>query len=386
MDKDNIKNELDRVITEAAVSGEKITKKAQKVSKEENDAYYKDVEKKMSEYDKDLKTEDEDAIDPKKVNIDGDDKEYHDEMEIRNGQEMLNYDNDPGEVFTDRALKAIEGDSTMGNKTYTGDENGNTEPVWGASDAEFGKKLVDTIKSSKKKRDDGTPARHQFGDDIEVAKGDPAVKSKKNAIGEGMKRIKFKKAFNGVQNAINLIPEAFKVENKKFELTDGNENYLVEWKDNHANILTASDDNMLSESFNKIKHLMGFKVGSDSGSLDANARVNENRRLFENATGVAFGSQGNGFTNEDHRDDEFYDPSYDDPYEEASEHWEDDGDEKVDETASDSGFGKWGKKEWAPGEEEEMDASVKASGDRWEAKRKEKLNKQYANLGKNKKQ
>ena len=178
MNKDNIKNELNRVISEIAVSGEKATKKAQRVSKKENDAYYKDVENKMSEYDKDLRNEDDDAIDPVKTNIEGDDKEYHDDMEIRNGQEMLNYDNDPGEKFTDRAIKSLEGDSTMGNKTYTGEENGNTESVWGASNDNFGKELGDKIRRAKKKRDDGTPARHQFGDDIETAEGDPQVKSK----------------------------------------------------------------------------------------------------------------------------------------------------------------------------------------------------------------
>jgi len=36
----------------------------------------------------------------------------------------------------------------------------------------------------------------------------------------------------------------------------------------------------------------------------------------------------------------------------------------------DSGLGKWGKKEWAPGEEEHMDAHIKATGDRDEAKYK----------------
>jgi len=281
MDKKNIKNELNKVINEVSVSGEKETQKAQKVSKDENDAYYKDVEKKMSDYDKDLKTEDEDAIDPKKTNIEGDDKDYHDEMEIRNGQEMLNYDNDPGKTFEERAEMSIKGDSKMGNKTYTGKENGNTESVWGASDDKFGEKLVDTIKASKKKRDDATGTYNQFGDDIEMAPGAPKVTKKKIAVGEGMKRITYKKGpFNGVQNAINLIPEAFKVEGKKFELTDGNENYLVEWKDNHANILKASDKNMMSESFDKIKHLMGYKAETTLGTPTADERVSENNIVY----------------------------------------------------------------------------------------------------------
>ena len=67
-------------------------------------------------------------------------------------QEMIQYDREPNEKFKDRAIKAIEGDSTMGNKTYTGKENGNTEPVWGASDSEFGKKLTKTISRHMNRR------------------------------------------------------------------------------------------------------------------------------------------------------------------------------------------------------------------------------------------
>jgi len=107
MDKKIIKKELDKLVAEASIPGEKVTKRAQKGSKDQNSAYYKDVEGKMKDYDKNLKQEDEDAIDPKKTNIEGDTKEYHDEMEIRNGQEMLNYDNEPSDTFTDRAIKAM---------------------------------------------------------------------------------------------------------------------------------------------------------------------------------------------------------------------------------------------------------------------------------------
>jgi hypothetical protein len=297
MDKNTIKEEL-KVMSEATVSGEKDTKKAQKISKKENEAYYKDVEKKMDDYGKEISADADDSIETPKVNYNADkEKDYHDEMEIRNGQEMIQYDRDPNEKFKDRAIKSIEGDSTMGNKTYTGAENGNTEPVWGASDAEFGKKLTKTINKSAKKRKDATPTLNQFGDDIEAAKGTAKAVTKKIAT-EGMKRITFKKPFDGVGNALRLIPEAFKVEAKKFELTDGNEKYLIEWKDNRPTVLKASDQNMISESFNKIKHLMGYKSEDTIGTPDAKQRVSENKRIFENATGVAFGSQGNGFTSE----------------------------------------------------------------------------------------
>jgi len=296
------KKDIVKALSEEFVSGEKITKKAQKVSKTENDDYYKEVEKKMTDYDKNLKQDDKDKIDPPKRNHEGSEKEYHEDMEIMNGQEMLNYANEPSDMFKDRAKKAIEGDSTMGNKTYTGKENGNTEPVWGASDADFGKKLVDRIKSSKKKRDDATGTFNQFGDDIEMSDKKPQVSKKKVAV-ESMKRIKFKKPFNGVANAIKLIPEAFKVDRKTFELTDGNEKYKVKWEgtlnEGRAVILEAGDKNLLNEDMNKIKHLMGYKSEDTIGTPDAKQRVIENKRLMENAIGVGFANAKSGFENED---------------------------------------------------------------------------------------
>lgn len=324
MDKNTIKRELTKVITEAeAVSGEKDTKRAQNGSEKENKAYYKDVEKKMDDYGKELSTEGDDAIETPKVNYNAKkEKDYHDEMEIRNGQEMLKYDREPNKKFKDRAIKAIEGDSTMGNKTYTGKENGNTEPVWGASDSEFGKKLTKTINKAAKKRNDATPTLNQFGDDIEVAQGKSKGANKKVAV-EGLKRITFKKKFDGVSNALRLIPEAFKVEAKKFELTDGNEKYLVEWKDGRPFVLEASDKNMLSESFNKIKHLMGYKSEDTIGTPDANSRVSENKRIMENAIGVGFGTQGNGFTSEgDLMEDENDSDEYVDPIQNAHNEYE----------------------------------------------------------------
>ena len=35
--------------------------------------------------------------------------EFHDEVETLNGQEMIQYDNEPSDAFKDRAKKAIEG-------------------------------------------------------------------------------------------------------------------------------------------------------------------------------------------------------------------------------------------------------------------------------------
>mgnify|MGYP003624375783 CR=1 FL=1 len=284
MDK-NSKNK--EVVAEEAIPGLKVAKKVQNISKKTNDAYYKDVQKKMGDYDKASKTEGGDSIEEPKFPAEGKDKEFHDDMEIRNGQEMIQYDREPNEQFKDRAKKSLEGDSTMGNETYegkwnpeTGEGNGNTEEVWGSSGGKHtGKELVKLANASKKKRNDATGTFNQFGDDIEMSDKSPKVTKKKIAT-EGMKRIKFKKPFDGVSNAIKLIPEAFRVNGKTFELTDGNEKYTVKWKGNLAEgkaiILNAGDDNLISEDFNKIKHLMGYKSEDTLGTPTAEDRVNEN--------------------------------------------------------------------------------------------------------------
>lgn len=283
MSKKIVKRELDKLVAEATIGGEKTTKSAQKTSKDQNNAYYRDVKKKMADYDKEITKDGENAIEPKKTNIEGDTKELHDELETMNGQEQITYNLEPSETFKDRAEKAITGDSTMGNEVYTGDENGNTESTFQASDDEFGEKLIKRAKSSKEKRNDSVSTAIMFGDDIErVPDEDPRITNKKLAY-EGMKRIKFKKPFNGVGNALKLIPEAFRVDNKQFEMTDGDESYKVKWvgslQEGRAVVLEANSKDLMNEDFSKIKHLMNYKAQNTLGLLNSQERVNENNVL-----------------------------------------------------------------------------------------------------------
>lgn len=196
-----IKNALRNMISEERTPGIEDTKKVTKKSGDSNKEYYKEVESKYKDYDKEIREDEDETV---KFNATDKQKEYHDEMEIRNGQEMLKYDNEPNEKFKERATKALTGDSTMGNKTYTGkwnpetgEGNGNTEPVWGASDAKFGEKLLNTAKASQKKRDDAAQSMTQFGDDIEIHKNQKTTK--------GASR---KHAFESVHNTKNKINES----------------------------------------------------------------------------------------------------------------------------------------------------------------------------------
>lgn len=482
-------------LSEAKPVGMIQTDKVKADSKAENNKYYNDTKKKMSDYEKVSTSAIDDSIEEPKFNYEGDsEKEYHDDMEIRNGMEMLNYDRKPSERFTQRAKEAIEGSSNMGNNP----EWANVYPEQkGFTGPDFGKNLVKTIERSKKKRDAATPTLDQFGDDIEEknvgvnktkSAYKPAVSKKPVAIGESvikeskytvkywmrlkddekeefsttinaesdedamakfkdsprgkqaikssitvsksadvsesekppvkprirqqdnpkddevrkyvqdpnqrpvhppkvrqqdnpiresevdpnnthflvdkssgkimfawdytgvepdeikqyvkidvkdmfsdrkasefkvvskgglqkqgidpmdssnwvqvsesnnkednkqlteskMKRLKFKNKFNGVDTALKVIPESYKVDNKVFEMTDGSEHYKVRWEGNltegKAIVLSSFHQEALNEDIAKIKHLMGFKSQDTMGNLKGSQRLTEDKTFFD---------------------------------------------------------------------------------------------------------
>ena len=96
-----------------------------------------------------------------------------------------------------------------------------------------------------------------------------------------MKRLKFKKPFNGMDNAKKLIPESYKVDGNEFEITDGNETYRVKWSSliNEGIVLTSSNKARINEDMSKIKHLMGFKSQETLGTVKGAERLNENKKF-----------------------------------------------------------------------------------------------------------
>lgn len=175
MDKNIIKNYLKAFVSEAVSPTPASTpalKLAKKIGKEEGKQNKQGVEaiaKDMTSYEKALTKDDpnQKSMAPNKYNYDGDNEvNYHDQMEIMNGQEMIQYDREPNSRFKERAMKAIEGDSTMGNNPEWANV---TQKGWGG-DPEFGKNLVKQIKASEKKRTEQTPTSKMFGNDWEVVK------------------------------------------------------------------------------------------------------------------------------------------------------------------------------------------------------------------------
>lgn len=349
MDKNIIKQYLNKTfISEALKSdasgtpGIKLAKKMSNDNAKVNKAGVGEIGKEMKSYEKGLtKTDaDEKTMATNKFNYNGDkEKAYHDEMEIMNGQEMIQYDRTPDENYKKRALEALEGSTRMGNNP----EWANVVAKGQGGDPEFGKNLVKSIKASEKKRAEQTHTSKMLGDDWEVVKDkshksiavesvnvkktiseedskcdccgkekvkctctdkdkaehamkgldnpedmdrqvkhgiNPVDENNKKQIKETMKRLKFKKEFNGVGNALNLIPESYKVNDKTFEMTDGNEIYKIRWEgsltEGKAVVLTAADKKMVSEDIEKIKHLFNYTSSSTLGTVKGKNRLDEN--------------------------------------------------------------------------------------------------------------
>lgn len=326
MDKNNIKKQLVKRFVNEATPGIDVTKAILTKSKAFNDEGLKDIEKNLKAADKGQKKSASNTKDmaQNKFNYNSDfEKEYHQEMEIMNGPEMNEYDRDPDKMFKERAKRAIEGHPTMGNSpdyaNVVPEQQGFTGPT-------FGKKLVQAIKDSNKKREDAVKGIISFGDDIETVPDNYAPMAKfsslsesedktkmddpddmsqsdasdcdyekasremefnkenktnnKPQIKEGMKRLKFKQEFKGVGNALKLIPESYRVDNKVFEMTDGVESYRMRWEgtltEGKAIVLMASDKTLVNEDMQKMKHLMGYKSQDTLGTVKGKSRIDEN--------------------------------------------------------------------------------------------------------------
>jgi hypothetical protein len=112
----------------------------------------------------------------------------------------------------------------------------------------------------------------------------------------------------GVGNALNLIPETYKVNGKQFHMTDGNEKYEIRWEgsltEGRAIVLKASDKNLMNEDMENMKRLMGYKSQDTLGTVKGAARLDENKKftdiwgktkniMTEMTSGYGFTGEGN---------------------------------------------------------------------------------------------
>lgn len=283
----SIKNLLHaRFLTEESVPGISVTKKVQDEEGRVNKSAQKDIKSKMGDYDKASTGKPKDTIKPPKRELDKKEEDIHNNVELDGGMEDIKYDSEVDQRFKERQEMAIEGNSKMGNETKTGEwnpetgeGNGNTEPVWGASSADFGKKMIAATKNSAEEKNKNSATIRLYGDDFEAAKGPNVGSTRKVAVENTITRLKFKKSFNGLENALKLIPEAYKTDEKKFIMTDGNETYKIRWEgsltEGSAIVLNGENKKLVNEDIAKIKYLFGYSSSDKVGSSKTVKQIDE---------------------------------------------------------------------------------------------------------------
>jgi len=89
-----------------------------------------------------------------------------------------------------------------------------------------------------------------------------------------MKRLKFKIPINGFGNAIQLIPEHYKVNGTEFQMTDGKETYQIKWDNNKAIIESAkylvetkNKQKIVKEDVTRLKELFNYNPNIDNNTI-----------------------------------------------------------------------------------------------------------------------
>ena len=122
---------------------------------------------------------------------------------------------------------------------------------------------------------DGFDMRKMLNHMAQIEESVKPTNEKKN-----VKTIAFKKTeFLNEGHMINKIPDDFKKEGTAFRMKDkcGN-TYLIEWKNNKANILEHSNKEGFNESMSRMQELFDYKT-SDT-STNSSDRLNENEEKF----------------------------------------------------------------------------------------------------------
>ena len=290
MDKNKIKSYLSsNFLNEAKETadkpvGLKKTEDIQKANKSINDTSLKDVAKNIKANDKVLTAnKTTNAKEVKKRELDKEETETHENIELFQDTLLAyDYDSPVDDKFKDRFEKSLAGDATMGNSNEYA--NVVQDKVWGG-DPNFGQTLVDKTKAMAKVQQNvvgGGNTMLPYG----VKNGNFAMNENNNMDKKDkMKRLVFKKPFNGLNNALDLIPESYRVDDKEFEMTDGNESYKVRWEgtltEGRAIVLMGSSKEQVNEDIAKIKHLMGYSSEKTLGTLKGNQRLDENKRFSD---------------------------------------------------------------------------------------------------------
>jgi hypothetical protein len=230
--------------------GLKITKQNLKKSKEENEDYYKELEKKFRDY---LKLDTKDNPSPK-VNMT--DKDH--EMYYGTGMEGLKYDDED----TEKYKKFVERNKKL------------NEP---SKDYYLKKDQVEDS-FGKITKDGEHYKKHKYGKPDEYQKTPKVRITNENHNKNTMKRLTYKKPFLSHDKTMNLIPEGYKQDGNKFQMTDGVETYTIKWEGTNTTgtptVLSYKNEKLDKEDISKMEYL--YDYNSSDLLMKTNDALTEN--------------------------------------------------------------------------------------------------------------
>ena len=181
------------------------------------------------------------------------------------------FDNEPGAKYTERIKSQTEGYTSpleKNNKSKkSGDFSDKTYKQFKDSEQEMAKNVENAKKSglTASKAPEGTFKKADM------------FESKKIAV------LNFKNTtFLNESQMISRIPDDYKVDGNRFKVKDAGENeFIVEWKEGEASILSYENKKKLNESIEKFHKLSGYKSKEQFKTSSAQSRLNESAN-FDN--------------------------------------------------------------------------------------------------------
>jgi hypothetical protein len=234
--------------------GLKITKQALKKSKEENEDYYKELDKKFRDY---MKLDVKDNPSPKVNGTEEDHKMYY-----GTGMEGLKYDDEGTEKYKKFVERNKELNKPSKDYYLTKDE------------------VSDNYDSIMK--DGETYKKHKYEKPDEYQKTPKVRITKESTDKKTMKQLSYKKPFLSYERTMTLIPESYKIDGNKFMMTDGVETYTIKWEgnnDGNPTVLMYKNDTLVKEDVKKMKHLYDYK--SQETLMKTNDALTENEIFRE---------------------------------------------------------------------------------------------------------
>jgi hypothetical protein len=223
-------------------------------NKKANSATYSDAKKRAKDYDGGGDEE------KKKVNL----------QPKEDGNKLttdVRFDYDPGKQYTERVKKQVEGYTSpleAKNKEEKAADFSTNEKLY-KQFKDAGEKMAKNVETGKKM---GLTAR-QCPD--ETFKKHGVYESKKIAV------LNFKNTtFLNESQMISRIPDDYKVDGKRFKVKDAGENeFIVEWAEGEANILSYENKKKLNESIAKFQKLSGYSSKTQFKNSTSQSRLNE---------------------------------------------------------------------------------------------------------------